>query len=285
MQVSSLFRDPQILRNSWGQIKSEDIRTNDIQRMTQILVDACISNGFIGISPQNLIFTDPMPSLAIAPAWKGKEVDYDNMAIIFNPRIISQSWNTLSKYEWCGWLQLFEWTDHGDDKSLLLVRKTRPKRIKVTWLDKNGEPITTRFEWLQRYCMHHEVDHTNGIVITDKVKDPDLQIFRKEGGNNYFIDFSIQHKAWKRIDEMLKGQWEILDEHLQQLVWIGVKIRQSLVDEGIFQLEDIDWFHWIGKKTGSKNEKIHFENLSVPWPDGTYIKVDVSDEVQKWLER
>lgn len=43
----------------------------------------------------------------------------------------------------------------------------RPKRVKITYLDYNGERITEWAEGLYAVCIQHEMDHLKGIVFID----------------------------------------------------------------------------------------------------------------------
>lgn len=47
----------------------------------------------------------------------------------------------------------------------------RPQKITVQAYDRTGSPFTLTVEGDLARCICHEVDHTNGILITDKVSD------------------------------------------------------------------------------------------------------------------
>lgn len=44
---------------------------------------------------------------------------------------------------------------------------TRPKQVKVSYLDYNGEPRTLECDALLATCVQHEMDHLNGVVFID----------------------------------------------------------------------------------------------------------------------
>jgi len=46
---------------------------------------------------------------------------------------------------------------------------TRPKRVKVKYLDYNGKPQTMDCDELLATCVQHEIDHLNGVVFIDRV--------------------------------------------------------------------------------------------------------------------
>lgn len=43
----------------------------------------------------------------------------------------------------------------------------RPERVKLTYLDYNGERVTEWAEGLYAVCIQHEMDHLNGVVFID----------------------------------------------------------------------------------------------------------------------
>ncbi|WP_371397001.1 peptide deformylase [Fretibacter rubidus] len=43
----------------------------------------------------------------------------------------------------------------------------RPKRVKLTYLDYNGERVTEWAEGLYAVCIQHEMDHLKGVVFID----------------------------------------------------------------------------------------------------------------------
>ena len=43
----------------------------------------------------------------------------------------------------------------------------RPERVKLTYLDYNGERVTEWCEGLYATCIQHEMDHLKGIVFID----------------------------------------------------------------------------------------------------------------------
>lgn len=47
----------------------------------------------------------------------------------------------------------------------------RPKRVTVSGFDRNGKPITVSGEDFLAATLCHEIDHLNGILFTDKMKE------------------------------------------------------------------------------------------------------------------
>jgi peptide deformylase len=50
------------------------------------------------------------------------------------------------------------------------ARTLRPKRIEVSWLDENLLPRRQKFSGFIAACIHHEIDHLNGVLFIDRVR-------------------------------------------------------------------------------------------------------------------
>lgn len=57
---------------------------------------------------------------------------------------------------------------------------TRPKRIQVNALDRNGEPFTLEPDGLLAVCIQHELDHLNGKLFVDYVSPVKRDRIRKK---------------------------------------------------------------------------------------------------------
>lgn len=57
---------------------------------------------------------------------------------------------------------------------------SRPQRIRVTALDREGEAFTTELEGLAAICLQHEVDHLDGKLFVDYLSPLKRQRIRKK---------------------------------------------------------------------------------------------------------
>ncbi|NND67913.1 MAG: peptide deformylase [Halioglobus sp.] len=57
---------------------------------------------------------------------------------------------------------------------------SRPQRIRVTALDRNGEPFTAELDGLAAICLQHEVDHLEGKLFVDYLSPLKRQRIRKK---------------------------------------------------------------------------------------------------------
>jgi peptide deformylase len=56
----------------------------------------------------------------------------------------------------------------------------RPRRVKVTAVDRNGEPFTRELEGLLAICLQHEIDHLDGKLFVDYISPLKRQRIRKK---------------------------------------------------------------------------------------------------------
>lgn len=85
--------------------------------------------------------------------WK----EADPQPVIFvNPEIVSVADETSTLAEGCLSIS-------GD-----LIDVTRPASVVLRWRDVDGGFLEASFDGFSAACVQHEIDHLNGILITDK---------------------------------------------------------------------------------------------------------------------
>ncbi len=88
-----------------------------------------------------------------------------------NAQIVGQSKETNTAWEGC--MSFFD--KRG--------QVPRPNWIEVEYLDEKGVMKTERFEDKKARILHHEIDHTNGVLYTDHMDDPkdlmDIEAYKK----------------------------------------------------------------------------------------------------------
>lgn len=89
---------------------------------------------------------------------KGQADDQDNGPIyMVNPQIITESEEQNLYEEGC--------LSFPDQKAMV----TRPKKVKVKYLDYHGKEQVLECDELLATCVQHEIDHLNGVVFIDHV--------------------------------------------------------------------------------------------------------------------
>ncbi len=100
--------------------------------------------------------------IAIQPTKHRPEVELFDLVII-NPAI-SQTFGRR-KQQWEGCIST------GPGKTGLFAKVPRYSKISVNFTDEHGRWQQKSFEGLAAHVIQHEVDHLNGILFVDRVKD------------------------------------------------------------------------------------------------------------------
>ena len=77
----------------------------------------------------------------------------------------------------------------------------RYPKVRVKALDINGEEIRIKAEGFMAMLLQHEIDHTNGIVFVDHIKDDSNAFFQLDDGGelqplNYDEHIKDNHELW-----------------------------------------------------------------------------------------
>ncbi len=60
----------------------------------------------------------------------------------------------------------------------------RYEKVTVKGLDKSGKPVSYEVEEIDAVVFQHEIDHLDGILFVDKVKDPSTIVVKKTDTKN-----------------------------------------------------------------------------------------------------
>jgi peptide deformylase len=97
--------------------------------------------------------------------------------VCFNPRIVDETTEQIMLEEGClSFPHLF-------------LKVKRPRRIKVRYLEPDGNPVTKVLDGMSARCFMHELDHLNGITYTRKA-------------NKIHLDRAMRKK--KELDRLVK---------------------------------------------------------------------------------
>ncbi len=97
-------------------------------------------------------------------------VDYK--AVLINPKITKYIGKTRPVRDGC--------ISVGADDDPLYGWSERSPKVEVEWLDESGNKNKEKFDGLLAHVMQHEIDHLNGILFVDRVKDPKTYIHASE---------------------------------------------------------------------------------------------------------
>ncbi|MGH1457606.1 MAG: peptide deformylase [Paracoccaceae bacterium] len=88
--------------------------------------------------------------------------------VMFNPEILAASDDTNVYEEGC--LSIPE----------QYAEVTRPKEVRVGWIDMEGNPQERDFDGLWATCVQHEIDHLNGVLFIDHLKPLKRQMITRK---------------------------------------------------------------------------------------------------------
>lgn len=148
-------------------IKSEPIDniTEDVLTLLDDMLDTMYANNGIGLSAVQVGVHKRV--IVVDVEWEAPRYsdnpDTDNSPKpgtpikMINPEIIDASAETSVFNEGC-----LSFPDQYSDV-------TRPKRVKVKYLDEHGKEQTVDADELLATCIQHEIDHCDGVVFVDHI--------------------------------------------------------------------------------------------------------------------
>lgn len=163
------FGNP-ILRQKTRHLKIEEIKSVKIQALIKSMHQTLISKKMgVGMAAPQVGHSVALSVVAIRPTKHRPTVQNFDLVII-NPEII----NIFGKRKqlWEGCLSAGE--------SGLFAKVPRYERVEVRFQDKQGVEHIKQFSGLQAQVMQHEIDHLNGVLFMDHVKDPKTYMTLKE---------------------------------------------------------------------------------------------------------
>jgi peptide deformylase len=109
--------------------------------------------------------------ICVRPVKHRKEVEELDLVVI-NPEIIKVYGRKSQQWEGC--------ISGGALKSGLFAKVPRYKKLELKYRDEKGRIQKKTFEGLPAHIIQHEVDHLNGVLFVDRVKDTETFITYRE---------------------------------------------------------------------------------------------------------
>ncbi len=135
----------------------ENIKDPVIQTLIDDMIDTCEDAGGFGISAPQVYQPLRLFTMSSKPSPRFPNAPIMEPTAIINPVLISASEETEKGWEGC--------------LSIPGIRGfvPRPKSIKVSFTDREGNKQERDFEGLPARVFQHELDHLNGVVFLDRV--------------------------------------------------------------------------------------------------------------------
>jgi len=152
------FGNP-ILRATTRRLSSDEIRSTEIQQLIQDMYYT-LENKKYGVG---IAATQVGKSLAISvidtkPTPTRPDLTRQKLTII-NPEIVKEYGRRTQQWEGC------------ISGSELYAQVPRYIRVRLKWMDEKAEVHEQDFDGFLAHVIQHEVDHLNGVLFVDKVKD------------------------------------------------------------------------------------------------------------------
>jgi peptide deformylase len=124
--------------------------------------------------------------IGIKPTPSRPDAQSEDMVII-NPEIVKTYGSRAQKWEGC--------ISFGTSSRDFPYAKTlRWRKVRVRYLDEHGRRHEKDFSGLLAHVLQHEIDHLNGILFTERIKDPKTLMMMSE----YKKHFLPQERAGAR---------------------------------------------------------------------------------------
>ena len=159
MKLTSIFQNPQILKTKGKNIPTNQINSNQVQNLTQNLLNHLDKLNLAAITPQN-IFPNQKTNTTLENHLLNILIFRDengNPVTIYNPQITSKSGEQFT-YERCGSIQL-------TDELTFDSYTKRPSLITLSGHNYSQIHSNETAAYIQ-----HELDHLNAITISDRNK-------------------------------------------------------------------------------------------------------------------
>lgn len=157
--------------------KEVDIKDPELHNNIVVLQDFCIQNEVMAMAavqlgiPKRIVYVKNtnLEILNKRHTEEGKEEtkDYNEAKVLINPEIISKE-GTTTYWEACASCSFYE----DGIKKWYSGKVKRPYKIRVKYIDIDGNNHEDNFEGFESTVLCHEIDHLNGVLhidIADKI--------------------------------------------------------------------------------------------------------------------
>lgn len=165
------FGNP-ILRQKAHPLSASEIKSPKTQKLIEDMREFLTSKKLgVGLAAPQIGESIALAIVSIRPLKHRKDVKEFDLVII-NPEILEVFGRKIQQWEGC--------ISAGPAKSGLFARVPRYKKIRLKYYDEKGASKNKIFEGLPAHIIQHEVDHLNGVLFVDRVKDKKTFVTYKE---------------------------------------------------------------------------------------------------------
>ena len=152
-----------LLRRVSRRLTRQEILSNEVQQFIENARYTLKKENYgVGIAAPQLGHNLALSVIGIKPTPTRPDLDLLDMVII-NPEIIETFGRKVGMWEAC------MSCGYGDNN--LYAKVPRYKKIRLKYLNEQAVEHSQIFEGFQAQVIQHEVDHLNGIIFLDRVRD------------------------------------------------------------------------------------------------------------------
>lgn len=156
------FGNP-ILRKVAAQILPNEVLQPKLQQLIADMRHTLTAKKLgVGLAAPQVGESIALAVISIRPLPHRKKVERFE-AVLINPEITETSTRKYPMWEGC--------ISCGSGKAGLFAQVPRYKKVKIKYFDEKGAQHHREFKGLVAHVIQHEVDHLNGTLFIDKVKD------------------------------------------------------------------------------------------------------------------
>jgi peptide deformylase len=180
------FGDP-VLRLRAGEVDPSEIDSPEIQDIIEDMVVSLAAAGGAGLAAPQISVSRRIIILKF-PAMNRVgygEIEETPLLVMINPEIVYASEETRRAPEACLSINT---KDGGRYEGVV----ERPERVQVRGYDRSGREILVDADKFLSRALQHEVDHLEGILFTDHIRDlKDLRIFHPVAASDPVLQANV----------------------------------------------------------------------------------------------
>ena len=157
-----IVTDPEVLHQKSRLLEPEELSGDEMKKLIAELVEISKSGDYgVGLSAIQVGEPVAITAITIKPTPNRPELEvFDKICV--NLKIEEGFGEKVPMWEGCC-------SVIGEDGLPIYAEIPRYEKVRVSYLDENGEPHDEIFEGFIGEVMQHEADHNEGVVITDLV--------------------------------------------------------------------------------------------------------------------
>jgi peptide deformylase len=153
-----------LLREKASRLTRKEILSREIQQLIDDMKQTVASKKYgVGLAAPQVGQGIALSVIAIKPTPNRPDLEVFE-SVIINPEIIETHGRRKQLWEGC--------ISAGKNKDTLFAKVPRYKSVTLRWLDEKANHHEEKLTGFPAHVAQHEVDHLNGIIFVDKVKDP-----------------------------------------------------------------------------------------------------------------